>query len=54
MRGGGGVGFPALHRAGLIEAEHETQGDRPAGLFPALHRAGLIEAKRRAARKKRR
>ena len=40
-------GFPALHRAGLIEAA--TWPRSAAGLrslFPALHRAGLIEASR--------
>ena len=41
---GRGGGFPALHRAGLIEGA--PAGSAPAAAaatFPALHRAGLIE-----------
>ena len=37
--------FPALHRAGLIEARcRRRRTHRRAAAFPALHRAGLIEA----------
>ena len=36
--------FPALHRAGLIEAMPVPPHHHQQRLFPALHRAGLIEA----------
>ena len=37
-------GFPALHRAGLIEAGKGASAAADGPVFPALHRAGLIEA----------
>ena len=42
----GHSGFPAPHRAGLIEADTCAGRTARPGAFPAPHRAGLIEAGR--------